>query len=327
MTAPSKENIHRLFLIVQGTDNSYPNFRKAKISFISDDPSTAKLKEQFVSSPVFPIAESGYKDAPVICDGTLVTFVMVPSIIPSFYELADWGSDSSLWYTLGLANLIVIENPANKGLTQKVTDYLRDKNNLTAFETWTITNDNYVSTEPGPSFYYATNDATPVDCNLKLSSQLPLNIKFSVSEFIISVNKLLTASKKFTPHYYLKHQKTIEVTKFIVADLSFLHGDFSFQPTPALLNSLKAKTIEEAVSIIQNKTINVENLINDKHWMIVQFNSSLSYIYSQAYAGTFPLFDHFGIVRRHSFLGLGTAIGALYELIIQLEQAFFNLPF
>jgi hypothetical protein len=114
-----------------------------------------------------------------------------------------------------------------------------------------------------------------------------------------------------------------------VYDLCFLIGDDSFSPSDALLGTLGATSKEEAIGILSdvNNTKLKEELINVKHAMVVQFNSSMSYIYTQAYSGTFPLFDHHGIVKRHSLLGIGTAISALFELIIQIEQAVFSVPF
>ena len=111
--------------------------------------------------------------------------------------------------------------------------------------------------------------------------------------------------------------------------MSFLYGDSTYSPSPELISALNLNGIEISEEIILSLKAHKkwEDLINENNGRLIQFNSAMSYVYSQAYSGTFPIFDHIGIIRRHSLLGIGSAIGALFELIIQIEGSLFLLPF
>lgn len=323
------KSIQRFFLIVEGQKDGYPNYESAKIHFQEKDPAEVHFKNLFICSPLFSVLPQGYHNIPKLADGTKITFIMVPNIFPAFNILINHVNfENEIWFSLGLANLVIIENQIRSGITSKVLQLLRNDTNITAYETWHL-KDEKISTENKRETQIEHTEKEVENINIKVSSKLPLHIKFGVSEYIISINKFLTASKKFTPHYYNKHLNTIESSKGLINDLSFLFGDKSFTPTKALLNSLKANSATEATNILKNKAVKktLLDLINDRNGRLIQFNSAMSYVYSQAYSGTFPIFDHIGIVRRHSLLGLGSAIGALFELVSQIEISLFYLPF
>lgn len=317
----------RLFLVFEGEDNSYPNFSKAKIHLVKTDPAAMRLNNLFVCSPLFILSETEDIDEPNIEGAITISFIMVPEIFPCFHELKKkFGITNKIWFTLGLANLVVIEENGGN-LSQEIIQFLKDKRNIIAHETWNF--QNRVLTGGNPVGEIIPNGIKYEEVQVQLSEQLPLHLKFAVSEYIISVNKFLTASYKFTPQYYERHLSTVKQTIDLIDDISFLTGDTKFTPTAALLKTLNARNKEEAIKTLKDTSysITAEEILNERHGMIVQFNSSMSYIYSQQYSGTFPLLDHFGIIRRHSLLGVGTAISALFELIIQLEEALFYSPF
>lgn len=251
---------------------------------------------------------------------------MVPQIYPDFYNLFHDCDKESIWFSLGLANIVIFEDKTT--YSDSVIKQLTDSKNITGYERWEM--DDQQFTPAQRRMFKLVNNVEKYDqCEVQISTKLPLYLKFTVSEFIISVDKLLKASKKFTPHYYKRHVKTVQVLEDFVNDLGLLHGDQQFEPSVSTLSFLHAKNKKEVLEKLADKNYEkkIKELINEWHGKIVQFNSSLSYIYSQAYAGTFPIFDHIGIVRRHSLLGLGTAISSLYELMIQLEAAFIQVPF
>jgi hypothetical protein len=325
--------LSRFFMVIEGQNDAYPNYHSAKVHLVIEDPSNLFYKNSFICSPIFPLVDKGFQHLPEIKEGTRITFLMVPSILPTFFDLQNLpDTGNKMFFSLGLANLIIIEQDNDDKFSLSVIANLKKKGNLTATESWLIDKNNHISislNSSSPQHILHHVNAGAEHCGVVLSSKLSLHLKFAVSEYIISVNKLITASKKFSPHYFEKHLKTIQVANELIYDLSFLNLDFSFTPTEALLNSLGVASKEEAIKLLESQTplAKVEELINDKHGMIIQFNSSLSYIYSQAYSGTFPIFDHIGIVRRHSLLGLGSAIGSLFELLLQLESALVKLPF
>ncbi|MCO5948113.1 hypothetical protein [Mucilaginibacter flavidus] len=319
---------HSFFLVVEGENDAYPNYESARISFVKTDPSEIKFDNLFICSPLCSVSEDAPQNIPTLADGTIITFLMVPSVFPSFQAIIPYAKNSGqLWFSLGLSNLVIIENNSTD-VSNKIIEHLKAVNNLTAYERWEI-NGGRVKPRTSPFFTILHNHGGVHNCDLKISKSLPFYLKFAVSEYIISVNKFLTASKKFTPHYYKGHLNTVDACNDLVNDLGVLFGDKNFKPSISLVQHLNPDRTGDIYEIVTSGTSKelVDELINDRHGRIIQFNSSMSYIYSQAYAGTFPIFDHIGIIRRHSLLGVGTAISALQEILIQMETSLWQLPF
>jgi hypothetical protein len=319
----------RLFLTVEGERDAYPNYKSAQVHITTEDPAMLDLENLFITSPLFSPYSKGSVGIPNIKGKVRITFVMMPTVFPTLNEiLTTFKLTNEVWFTLGLANLVIIESDLQQDIATNVIKFLIDKNSITAHETWFLDDGKIRIDEPPTNVNYKVSSFI-YHCGLKISDKLPLYLKFAISEYIISIDKFLTASQKFTPHYFDSHKKTILATNDLVSDLAFLHGDDSALASEAILLSLNAQTQEEAKKNLCEEPYKetIDELINDWHGKVIQFNSSMSYIYSQAYSGTFPIFDHLGIIRRHSLLGVGSAIGSLYELLQQLEQVFYRLPF
>jgi hypothetical protein len=322
-------NIYKFFLVIEGKDTAYPNYSDAIIRFTTEDPCNLNINNLLVCSPLFTANEEGVTEIPEISNGTMITFIMMPRIFPDMNNLVrEYSITNELWFTLGLANLIIIEKSSESGLAEKIIGYLKNQTNIIASETWVIDN-NKIGHHTLPFSETDHKKIQVEQIDLDVSEKLPLHIKFAVSEFKLSANKFLTASKKFTPYYYKRHSNTIIASTQLVHDLSFLHGDYNFEPDDSLLSEMGAKNKSEAEILLSEAKLNFrkEELINDRNGRLIQFNSSLSYVYSQAYSGIFPLFDHIGIIQRHSLLGVGTAIASLTELLGQVEGGLFFLPF
>ena len=322
--------MRRLFLVVEGEKNGYPSQKYAHLQIVQDDPSTLRPVNPFSCSPIFSLGESC--NVPFTKSGQYtLTFLMVPSPFPAFGKLLEECSSEEtcrLWFSLGLANLIIIEPGHDKRFSARIIESLKTQTNITAYEHWTIHDGIIVNAKS--DFTIENFDGKEEYVETIIPKSFPLHLKFAFSEYLMSVSKLLSASKKFTPHYYKQHLNTINASKTVmINDLCFLFGENSVQPSPIIIHSLNAKDKEEAIKRLGDDKYGqrIEAIINDYHGRIIQFNSSLSYVYTQAYAGTFPLFDHHGIIKRHSLLGIGSAIGALYELLIKLETAFSLIPF
>jgi hypothetical protein len=323
------ENHLCFFLIVEGESDGYPSYNNAKVHFEIQDPASIRYSNLFICSSLFSVNPEG-SSIPPLNKNTRITFLMIPNVFDAINEIENkFYITNQLWFSLGLANIVLIDNTEGFELTASVINFLTETSKLTASESWFIDEDNKICKSQKPETKLYSSNTQVEYCNIHLSEHLPLHLKFAVSEYIISVNKLLTASKKFTPYYFNRHQKIISATSQIVNDLSFLNGDVNFEPSNSILNIFQSKNAAEAFGKIneENGLKIATEIIKEKHGALIQFNSALSYIYSQCYSGTFPLFDHVGIVRRHSLLGLGTAISALYELIIQLEESFTFLPY
>jgi hypothetical protein len=66
--------------------------------------------------------------------------------------------------------------------------------------------------------------------------------------------------------------------------------------------------------------------INTMTDQLIQLNSVLSYAISQSFGGTIPLLKSPSLIHSHSFLGVGTAVLALYSVLQCVDKAFQKTP-
>ena len=60
---------------------------------------------------------------------------------------------------------------------------------------------------------------------------------------------------------------------------------------------------------------------------MIQINSSLSYVSTQAYSGAVPILERRSLIRRYSLLGIGASIRALNRIVKNIEEAFSSIDF
>lgn len=307
----------QVFLGVVGHNGSYPSYKSNSVFISTADPSERESEPAFLVSPLYSLSSEGYSELPKLGHGTTITFFNIPKIFPNLKRIIDSLSvenKNQVWFTLGLPNVVVIDTP-DHGLTNEVIDYCKQHKICVGFETWKL--DESCSIEDYPEIAYdSIPDSEYSRLDFKIPDNLLLHEKFVVSEFKASANKILSSSFRSTPQYYPSHLKILSQAVELVTDLFYLRDNTDdFDPS------------EDLVELLANPEFLKDEIFNDTYGRIVQLNSSLSYVYSQVYAGAFPILDHIGIIRRYSLLGVGTAIHALYELLFQLEELFLVIPF
>jgi len=300
--------IRQFFLVIEGDGEGYPNYETARVSLQIDDPSTINLKNIFTCSPLFSLYKSGVRILPEIKIGTRIDFYIISSPFPIFAKLLNnFNITNHAWFSLGLANLVIITNDSDGELANEIGSYLETNKGYIATEKWII-KDKGINTTLNEVKLNTIHHET-----FKLRAELPLSSQFILSELIITVEEILSSCKKYTPHYYEDFQAIFNAGTDLINDLYFLDGDEHQQHSGAFDNSITSAERDQWKS--------------DRLGRLVQFSSALSYVYSQIYSGSFPVLDHVGIIRRHSLLGIGTANGALFQLLLQLEKAFLYIPF
>jgi|JI6StandDraft_1071083.scaffolds.fasta_scaffold01581_10 curved DNA-binding protein CbpA len=60
---------------------------------------------------------------------------------------------------------------------------------------------------------------------------------------------------------------------------------------------------------------------------LIQINSSISYVSTQTHSGSIPILERRSLIRRHSLLGIGSAINALNRIVDHIEVAFSSINF
>lgn len=311
--------ITQAFLVATGSKNSYPSYNSNLISLSLEDPSLLDSNPPSLTSPLFSIDPDGYSSLPEIKNDTKITFYSLEKPFPHIKRLIDSLKielKNEVWFAIGLSNLVVIDNSNSHELSIEIEDYVVYNGICIARETWLIDEYSSISHPPMVHFYGQINGEDIFQFHFQIPENLLLHEKFVISEFKMTSNKLLSASYKFTPQYFKSHRKILIEASELVTDLFILRDNSNgYEPSEALETLLKDPENSK------------EEILNDTYGRIVQLNSSLSYVYSQVYSGALPIFDHIGIVRRHSMLGVGTAINALYELLFQLEELFLTIPF
>lgn len=301
----------RLFLIASGNDNCYPSNNKNTLHLITEDPAEVIINSPFVCSPIFSLDTKGYKSKPNLHEVCRIGFFMIQDPFPAFGELITHTNDiESYWFTLGLANLVVFDKIGVASNIEQTKEVISKFGKLNALEIWRIEDSSAVE-----SFVEISNKIQVDKLEFNRTETIPGYITFTISEYTISARKILDASSKFTPQYYTNFKQIFEHSKYLIDGLYYLFGDSTIVPSDDIEASLK------------NVPNGIENIINEKHGRLVQLNSALSYVYSQTYSGSFPIFDHNGIIRRHSLLGIGSANNALFEIVAQLEEAFSEIAF
>ncbi|WP_436515933.1 hypothetical protein [Ekhidna sp. To15] len=333
-----RNKIHKLFLVVDGKEDSYPSYDTASLSISINDPIKFDGHQFGIFSPIFTPFKNGVDMIETILNKR-VAFYYVSNLHPILKVIiSEFGLEGSnqIYYSLGLANIIVIDDHQNT-LIDDINSLIKNesKDNFFAYEEW-ITDENG-KIEQKEAKVFASFEPKSID--IDVSEYLSTDINFVISEFTISANKILAGSKRFSPHYFEFFKRIFGVVKLLIDDLKFLFSDPKATPSDDLLERFqnqfeieRSLSFEETLNIIRSNlpsvTVDQINSIkNEKLGRLIQFSSSISYVYNQSFCGAVPILDHVGIIRRHSLLGLGHAMNGLKELLLQMEIAFANIPF
>ncbi|MCB9204065.1 MAG: hypothetical protein H6603_03710 [Flavobacteriales bacterium] len=326
----SLKKTDRLFLTLVGVDNCYPNYGEGKNKLILSDsvPINGSLKEEspFLTSPIYSFEQDG-EQIPELSGRWSIHFYTTANPIKLLNLLDGYRRgpkyaktaavlETSVWFTLGLSNVVLVEreidSPADsvQALVKSRSDEIQT--HVNALESWSVVDFCVVKNKVdvlGRLKRYELSVKFP-----KPLEKYPTDTQFAVSEYMISAQKILDASRKFTPQYHDDFVRIFEEAQQLVDDLLGL-----------LANDMKL--VRPKLKELVRKGFSKEQLINDKHGRLTQLNSALSYVYNQAYSGSLPILEHFGIIRRFSLLGVGGGINALFELVGQLEELFVVLNF
>ncbi|NQZ77092.1 MAG: hypothetical protein HRT61_13470, partial [Ekhidna sp.] len=203
--------VNKLFMVAAGHKNSYPSYnKKNKIFFIDKDPSSLELDQPYLCSPIFSLKKEGYRKGLDVNSISEIKFYMIPRVFPSFgYILQSHSKDlSQIWSTIGLANLVVFNFKNGKNLIAEVDESLKEKGCfITASEKWDIENGVQIGK---PDIRVNHEIQTKKIISFDYQEDLPDYIKFVISEYKISAQKILDAARVFTPYHYSEYLDIFE---------------------------------------------------------------------------------------------------------------------
>lgn len=114
-----------------------------------------------------------------------------------------------------------------------------------------------------------------------------------------------------------KIERLIKVIYSCIHELVYINHPNGTKP-----DTLNNYTLKELQNPKEANLIKHQNL--DR---IVQINSALSYVSTQAFSGGIPIFERRSLVRRNSLLGIGSAMLALNTIARFIENCFAQVPF
>jgi len=259
-------------------------------------------------SPLFSVAPDPFEPT-----GTfLVGFIFVEH---AFHDIG-WllnelpqNHHNKLWFSHGLASVIVLCE--EEIVIDEVMNILHDR--IRAFEIWEST--------PALKLKGAkVCSPEPYDTSLleiPVADGLTADVKYALQEFSHSVKAAMHRAAQYAPSQMIIFERLVTAVSTIVEGLSFLTN-----PTTHQTEWFSSSDIESLIADEVQRKKHFDFLASQ----LVQINSALSYIVSQAYSGAVPILEHECHIRSFSLLGVGTAYRALSSYARHVEMIFEQHP-
>ena len=264
----------------------------------------------FRTSPIFPLRQDFVKPDLSSC---YFYFYFFDPAFPVLGRLLNIGSDKltkRLWYTIGLASILLItEDPElNKELLGLAPFPPRD------VEFWTVKDSNIaqVSCEfTGEKQYHPEK--------LKVCSYegLPVTARAIVDEFVATISLIVPKVAMHMPSELETFLRLVGQINELIEEVVYLVNPKG--APPATLDEYSEERLQADKSL-------GERIMYQDLDRLIQVNSALSYVSTQALSGAVPILERRSLIRRYSLLGIGTAILALNRIARSIELAFSQFP-
>jgi hypothetical protein len=274
------------------------------------DPSTtlqeSAHKLPFRTSPIFPLRSDFI--APKL-DSCSLYFYCFDTAYPVLGRLRNVGSDRlarSLWYTFGLASVLLItEDPElNKELLSQAASPPKD------FETWRVRDSRIIEVLPKIGDWKPYDPATLKVCDYR---KLPVAERAIVDELVSTMALIVPKVSMHIPNELNGFLRLLSQMDELVKELVYLTDPLG--PPPDTLQ-------EYTEELLRSNRLLREGIKHQDIDRLIQVNSALSYVSTQMLSGAVPILERRSLIRRHSLLGIGTAIIALTRITRSIEIAF-----
>jgi hypothetical protein len=260
------------------------------------------------TSPVFPATDAFVE--PDLSTG--VHFVCFYCFDPAFQVLgrlaskASEGLKAGLMYTLGLASILVITKDVAllKELEAIANAPLKSK------EIWEVENSKIRSIKPSVAERVPREFGAP---NIRPYAALPLAVRTTVDEFVACMAVILPKVQIHVPDEINTFLTLIGLVNDLVSEMLY-----AYNPSGPPPDTLSEYTEQE---FLDDSSISTQ-IIHQNMDRLVQIDSALSYVATQALTGAVPILERRSLIRRYSLLGVGTAVLALTRIAHSIESAF-----
>jgi hypothetical protein len=285
---------------------------KMKVSLLSRAGYISEFSTEVSTSPIFPVDSSFSppEDLNPTCY-ILFSFPQKPfSVIGKLCaKLNDERKIRSLWFSHGLASLLVISK--EKALVDAVNEVIADQ--IVASEIWEVVDGELLSTELNRPISGHKNASFPD------GKDLPPDVQALVNEYVACMNVALNRAAAYRPEHLRILEDLHEEVRLTIETLSFFL--IPGTPKPARLR-ITNTDLDFLLSDPASKMGYAQSLIDQ----ILQINSSLSYVITQAYTGVVPILQNRCPISSLSLLGTGTSAGALLKIYESVSKVFGKYP-
>jgi len=218
---------------------------------------------------------------------------------------------NNIYFSIGSCSIIIIDEL--KGQFEKIIEYFSDK--ILRDEVWNIDKHGMLDIKISNHQELGISSNTLFE-GFSDYKNLNLTERAIIDEFVVSVSLLFV---KFTKFHNEETQNILKLVSDVdekVQELLYLREFKGKKPTS--LSEYKKKELRDG---FKNMILKQQAL--DR---IIQVNSALSYVSTQANSGNIPIHERRSLIRRNSLLGVGIASDALNKIAHFIELAFSLLP-
>ena len=260
------------------------------------------------TSPVFPATQ--HFRTPDIRSGIYYfCFYCFDPAFPVLGRLSRKGSQdlkAGLLYTIGLASILLVTK------RRSLADAIEQIAGVSARakEVWHVDRGRIKSILcECPAL--RTSNSTVI--TLLAYGALPLVAKTTVDEFVANMALLIPKVQLHLPGEMRTYTRLVGLVNELVNEMLYVSNPID--APPETLSEYTEKQFAASASL-RNRILyqNIDRL--------VQINSALSYVSTQALSGAVPILDRRSLIRRYSLLGVGTAVLALTRIAHSIESAF-----
>lgn len=230
--------------------------------------------------------------------------------IGKILEVGSPGLAEKIFFTHGLASLLALTQDRSE------IDEIRrlTRQDLFAAEYWELEDGILKGSQVHPPRRVA---ALPEGLKITSVEGLTSDLQALLVEFWCCIQTALQRSAAFAPSMISTFVAHLHVVNDIIYELRFL-GDLEAE-APVTMDS-------KMVALLKGDPVAQQKRRNQRTDQLVQLNSSLSYVISQAFAGSLPILRHESQVRTYSLLGVGSAELAISRFSQHVMSQFGGFP-
>ena len=264
-------------------------------------------------SPIWPAVPDEAKLPPANIQDYFVGFFFFedPSLaIGKLIAKIPKSSHKNLWFSCGLASVLLITSER-----QEFDAVLAaDPDKLRGIEVWRVSKGRIVTEKPELKAPAKINSSI---CSIADCVALDSETQIVVNELRHCLNTAVARAALFLPSSLKTFERLFPAINDVITELVKLQANGA-ETSKLICASAGGDYAEPRLALQKRKQQLTDQL--------VQVNSALSYVNSQAYAGIAPILQHECQIRKYSLLGIGSAHNGIAAFTEFCELTFQRYP-